>query len=70
MPDHTHAVALTCPDEVALRVLWERIKLAGVKHIPILECDGEHAGQLMAIGCAPGFRKDLRKYFSSLPLLK
>lgn len=70
MPDHTHAVALTCPDEAALRKLWERISLAGVKHIAILECDGEHAGQLMAIGCTPGLRNDLKKYFSSLPLLK
>lgn len=63
-------MALTCPDEAALRKVWERIKLAGIKHTPILECDGEHAGQLMAIGCAPAPRNSLKKYFSSLPLLR
>lgn len=68
--EHLHAVTLTCPDEAALRKLWERLKAAGVRHRAILECDGEHAGQLMAIGCAPAPRKELERLLSSLPLLK
>ncbi len=68
--EHLHAVTLTCTDEDALRKLWERLKAAGVRHCAIVECDGEHAGQLMAIGCAPGERRIFEKLLSSLPLLK
>lgn len=70
MPEHTHAVALTCPDEASLRSLWEKLKANGVRHRAILECDGEHAGQLMAIGVCPAPRRELKRFFSALPLVK
>lgn len=70
MPEHTHAVALTCAAEPELRTLLERLEAAGVRHTPIFECDGPHAGQLMAIGCSPAPRKELKRLFSDLPLLK
>ena len=68
--EHLHAVTLTCPDEASLRKLWERLKAAGVRHRAIVECDGDYAGQIMSIGCAPVPRRDLQKLLSSLPLLK
>lgn len=70
VPEHTHAVALHCRDEAHLREVWARLQGAGVKHTAILECDGEHAGELMALGCAPAPRKEVRKLLSSLPLVR
>ncbi len=70
LPEHVHAVALTTPNEAALRVVWERLKLNNIPHRAIIECDGNHAGQIMAIGCAPALRSTLRRYLSSLPLLR
>lgn len=70
VPDHTHAVALTCSDEAALRATWRKLEAAGVKLTAILECDGDHAGELMAIGCSPVPKKEIRRLLSSLPLLK
>ncbi len=69
VPEHTHAVALTCPDEASLRQLWEKLKANGVRHRAILECDGENAGQLMAIGVTPAPRKELKRFFSALSLV-
>ncbi len=68
--EHLHAVALTCPNEADLRKLAERLTAAGVRHRAIIECDGDHAGQYMAIGCMPGERRLFEKLLSSLPLLK
>lgn len=70
LPSTTYAVALTCPDEASLRSLAERLSAAGVRHRAIIETEGPHAGQLMAIGCVPGTRGGLKKHLSSLPLLK
>lgn len=70
LPDSTYAVALTCADEVGLRSLAARLTAMGVRHRAIIESDGPYAGQLMAIGCSPGPRKELRKHLSMLPLLK
>lgn len=70
LPEHVHAVALTCPDEAALRAVWAKLKANKVGHRAIVECDGPHAGQLMAIGCHPAKKKEIHKLLSSLPLLK
>lgn len=70
LPSSTYAVALTCSDEAVLRSLAARLTAAGVRHRAIIESEGEHAGHLMAIGLEPGDRRVLRKYVSSLPLLK
>jgi peptidyl-tRNA hydrolase len=68
LPKGTYAVALTVADEAELRELHARLSAACVPHATIIETDGEHAGQMMAIGVAPGDRQLLRRYFSSLPL--
>lgn len=70
LPSTTYAVALTCPDEAALRSLGERLTAAGVRHCAIIESDGPHAGQLMAIGLEPERRSILKRHLSMLPLLR
>jgi hypothetical protein len=70
LPSSTYAVALACPDEVALRSLAARLTAVGVRHRAIVECEGEHAGQMMAIGCAPERKEVMRRHLSSLPLLR
>jgi hypothetical protein len=69
LPKGTYAVALTAAGETELRDLHARLSAACIPHATIIETDGEHAGQLMAIGAAPGDRARLRRYFSSLPLV-
>ena len=70
LPDGTIAVCLTAPNEEALRTFEAKLASAGVAFRSIVETDGPHAGQLMAIGAVPGRKEDLRKHFSSLPLLR
>ena len=70
LPSTTSAVALTCPDEASLRELGRRLSASGVRHRAILESEGLHAGQLMAIGVEPAGKEALRKHLSSLPLLR
>lgn len=70
LPSTTYAVALTCADEAELRSLAARLTAVGVRHCAIIESEGEHAGQLMALGLAPGRKEVLRKFLSQLPLLR
>lgn len=70
LPPHTYAVALTVPDEAALRVLARRLGMAGILHRGIYETDPPWNGQMMAIGLYPEQRSKLKKLLSSLPLLK
>lgn len=70
LPDTTYAVALTVPDEPALRSLARKLALAGVRHCAIIETEGPHAGQMMSIGIAPAPRSQLKKHLSMYPLLK
>lgn len=65
----TYAVALQA-SEIELHALAARLQIAGVPHTKIIENNDEYAGQLMAIGVRPAPRDQLRRYFSSLPLLK
>lgn len=70
LPSTTSAVALTCPDEASLRELGRRLSASGVRHRAIIESEGPHAGQLMAIGVEPGRKEALRRHLSMLPLLR
>lgn len=70
LPDGTHAVVLAAPDEPALRCVAARLSLAGVAFAPIVESDAPWSGQLMALGLEPGRKESLRRFVSSLPLLK
>jgi hypothetical protein len=61
---------LAVPDESALRAIAARLELAQVPLRRVEESDPPFAGQLMAIGLVPGRKEVLRRYLSSLPLLK
>jgi hypothetical protein len=68
--DGTHAGALMVPGEAELLALAQRLEDAGLRPVRIVETDGAHSGQLMAIGLPPGRKAVLRRHLSSLPLLK
>jgi hypothetical protein len=66
----TYAVALGVETEKELRVLADKL---GAKDVPIHrveESTGKYAGQLMALGIAPGPKNLRGKYLSTLPLLR
>ena len=58
------------PDEGALRAVAARLELARVPCTRVVEVDAPYEGQLMAIGLAPARKEDVRRYVSSLPLLR
>lgn len=66
----TYAIVLAVPDEAALAHEAERLKKHGVAHVTIREPDAPFNDALMSIGVVPARREDLRRHFSSLPLLK
>lgn len=70
LPPHTHAIALAVPDEAALWRLSDALHRAGIEHVRVIEFDEPFAGQLLAIGVAPRPKEVLRRYLSSLPLLR
>jgi hypothetical protein len=70
LPKGTFAVAITIADERELRLLADRLEAAGIALTRIVESDGAHAGQLMAIGLTPCDRDKVRRYLSSYPLLR
>jgi hypothetical protein len=53
-----------------LFILLERLRADQVPHAAIIESDEPYAGQLMAIGIAPRPRAEVRRYVSSMPLLR
>jgi len=71
LPSGTIAVALAAEDELELQQLQERLQDAGIDHTPIIEGEGSHSGQLMAVGLCPVTdRTAIRKVVSSLPLVQ
>ena len=70
LPEGTFAVVLAVPDEPALRAVAVRLELAGVAFVRVVEPDAPHNGALMALGLVPGRKEVLRRYVSSLPLLR
>lgn len=63
-------MALTVPDEPSLRKLDATLEAAGLPRHLIVESDAPYAGQAMALGVQPGDRHRLKRYLSSLPLLR
>jgi hypothetical protein len=63
-------VALTGDSELALERLHLRLTDQGVAHHLVRENDAPYSNQLMAIGVTPAPRSQLRRHFSSLPLLR
>lgn len=70
LPAGTHAVCLAVPGEKELWALERIRRHAGLKFSAIIESDSPWTAQLMAIGCAPARKEDVRRFLSSLPLLK
>lgn len=70
LPEDTHAIVLSVPDEEALAALAKRLEKFGVTHVTIREPDAPYSGAMMAIGVVPARREELKRYLSSLPLLK
>lgn len=59
------------PDEASLRQLAEALGQRDLVHALIVEEDGPHAGQAMAIGIRPTVdRAAIRRCTSALPLVK
>lgn len=50
--------------------LAERLTQGVIAFTPIHEPDAPWNNQMMAIGCVPGRKEVLRKFLSSLPLLR
>lgn len=69
LPAGCYAVVLAAPSE-ALLAYEKRLSEAQVPFCAIVENSGEYAGQITAIGVRPERRSKLKRYFSSLPLLK
>lgn len=63
-------VVLQVPAEAELHVLAARLSAAAVPYVPVVESDGELAGQMTAIGLRPGRKEGLRRHLSSIPLLR
>lgn len=66
----TYAIALAAKDEQHLRDIADRLTAQGIEHTLIEENDAPHAGEATAIGIKPGRRSTLKRYVSSLPLLR
>lgn len=71
VPKGTFAVALATADQEELERVRDRLSALQVPYATILETQGEHAGELMAIGIEPlRDRSLIRKAVSSLPLVR
>ena len=70
LPSDTHAVVLGVCDEAELKSVRERLVLACLPHVVIVENDEPWTGQIMALGLEPARREAVRRVLSSLPLLK
>lgn len=68
-PAGTYAVVLQA-DKPGLRALSERLEAASVPHTTITESDPPYVGELVAVGVNPTERRKVKKYLSSLPLLR
>ena len=66
----TYAVALGVETEKDLRDLADKLEAQGVPVHRVEESTGKYAGQLMALGIAPGPKSVRGKHLSNLPLLR
>lgn len=70
LPPDTYAVVLAVPNEQALEKVAATLHARCVDLVEIHESDPPWSGQLMALGLAPKNKEVLRRYVSSLPLLR
>lgn len=70
LPEGTYAVVLAAKSPEQLIFIEKHLIHNGVPHKAIRENDPPYRGELLAIGVTPQPRSQLRRYFSTLPLLK
>ncbi len=71
LPEGTYAVALHVAGETELESLITKLWAAKVPYVAVKETSGEFEGQVMAVGICPSRDRDsIRKYVSSLPLVR
>jgi peptidyl-tRNA hydrolase len=70
LPEGTYAVVLAVNGSAELEQLSSRLQAAGIRHKQIRESDEPYRGELMALGLEPAPRSVLKKYLSSLRLLR
>ena len=63
---HSHRRVLV----LALQALASKLDAAGIPHKTVVESDPPWLGQVMAVGISPNTKEVLKKYLSSLPLLR
>jgi len=70
LPKETFAFVLAVPNRDALEGLAAKLAASGIAHARIEEPDAPWSGELMALGVVPARKEGLKKYFSSIPLLR
>lgn len=70
LPDGTYAVVLAVADEASLEKVAAHLRKNGVTFVSITEPEPPWDGALMALGLHPKRKEELRRYLSSLPLLR
>lgn len=71
VPSGTYSVALATADQAELESVKAKLEELGIPFSAVIETEGEHAGELMAIGVEPlTDRSMIRKAVSCLPLVK
>ena len=70
LADDTHAIVLTARDELDLALVADRLEVSGVGLVRVHEPDAPYNGALMALGLRPARKESLRRFLSSLPLLR
>jgi peptidyl-tRNA hydrolase len=69
LPAGTFAVVLGV-DKNDIESVEAKLQLAGLPHRAIRESDPPYSGELLAIGICPAHKSEIKKFVSSLPLLK
>lgn len=69
-PSHTVAIVLGARNEGRLVKLEAALLANGIAHAAIRETEGEHAGQLMAVGLIPGPKETLSAFVNSFHMLR
>lgn len=69
-PEFPHAIILSIPDEKTLLEWSDKLAALSIRHELIREPDPPWNGQATILACYPVRKSLLRRYLSSLPLLK
>jgi hypothetical protein len=70
LPPETYAIVLAARDELHLALVADQLEAKGVPLVRVREPDPPYGNALMALGLRPARKESLRRYVSSLPLLR